>query len=234
MRFWEIDAARGIAVLMMIAFHFLYDLNYFAGYNFMLSSGFWLAFACATVIIFLLLVGVSLSISYARAENLARKEIWLKYVRRGIRIFIYGLIITAVTLIAFPGNTIWFGVLHLIGLSIILAIPFLPKRKTALFLGLAFIVMGLLLAQSTASFPWLFWLGFMPANFYTFDYVPLLPWFGVVLLGLFFGKTFYDNRKPKLPSEYAKPICWLGRHSLLVYFLHQLVLVAVVMLALSF
>lgn len=234
MRFWEIDAARGIAVLMMIAFHFLYDLNYFAGYNFMLSSGFWLAFARATLIIFLLLVGVSLSISYSRIKGKNEgSTVAKKYLKRGLRIFCYGLIITVITFIFFPQNAIWFGVLHMIGLSIIFAIPLLPKRKSAPFLGLAFILMGVLLTQFTASFPWLLWLGFMPANFYTFDYVPLLPWFGVVLLGLFFGKTFCENRKPKLPSEYAKPICWLGRHSLLIYLIHQPILVGVLLLALS-
>jgi uncharacterized membrane protein len=231
-RFWEIDFARGIAVVMMIAFHLLFDLYYFRGFSVVLDSGFWLVFARITLIIFLLLVGVSLSISYSRVKAVLQpRKITEKYVKRGSKTFLYGLITTAVTLIAFPTNAIWFGVLHCIGISIILAIALLPYRKLNLLLGLVFIVLGVLLFTQTFNFPWLLWLGFAPANFYTFDYVPLLPWFGVVLLGLFFGKTLYENRRPKTGPKAAGPICWLGRHSLLIYLIHQPILVGILLFA---
>ncbi len=231
MRFWEIDAARGIAVLMMIAFHFLFDLNYFAGFSILLASGFWLVFARITLIIFLLLVGISLSISYSRAKGvLDAKGIMKKYVKRGLKIFAYGLIITAITFLAFPGSIIWFGVLHCIGISIILAIPLLWFKKLNLIIGLAAMLLGLLLFTQTFGFPWLLWLGLMPPNFYTFDYVPLLPWFGVVLLGLFLGKMLCEKRTPGKTPAASKPFCLLGRHSLLIYLLHQPVLVGLLLL----
>lgn len=233
MRFWEIDALRGMAVVMMIAFHLLFDLNYIAGYSILLASGFWLAFARTTLLIFLLLVGISLGISYSRIKDkMNAKGIRKKYLKRGIKIFCYGLAITAVTFLAFPGNTIWFGVLHSIGISIILSIPLLSHKKLNIIIGLAVIILGLILTQFTASFPWLLWLGLQPTNFYTFDYVPLLPWFGVVLLGVFAGKSIYEKRTPGRMPPASRPLCFLGRHSLLIYLLHQPVLVGLLLLVL--
>ena len=66
------------------------------------------------------------------------------------------------------------------------------------------------------------------ANPVTEDYVPLLPWFGVLLLGLFFGNAFYLSRKgaPAAPPPLAAPIAFVGRHTLFVYLVHQPVLIA--------
>jgi len=230
-RFWEIDAARGIAVLMMIAFHFLFDLYYFRGFSVALDSGFWLVFARLTLAAFLLLVGVSLSLSYDRNRRASAH-----YLKRGLRIFIYGLIITAVTFTFLPQAAIWFGVLHCIGLSIILAIPLLSRKEIALITGLAAIVLGALLTQISVPFPWLLWLGFYPAGFYTFDYVPLLPWFGVVFIGIWLGKMLYpEGKRIYNLKEVANPVsgmlAFLGRHSLLIYLLHQPILVAVLLFA---
>jgi uncharacterized membrane protein len=231
-RLWQVDAARGIAVLMMIAFHFLFDLWYFAGLRIVLDSGFWLLFARTTLIIFLLLVGVSLSLSHGRVKGkLSQSEMAKKYLKRGLRIFGWGLIITAITFAAFPSSAIWFGVLHLIGLSIIFAIPVLSHRKTALAVGIMLILVGFFLSQITFSFPWLLWFGLMPQGFYTFDYVPVLPWSGVVLVGLFLGSLVAGMNATKLPKN-ASPFCFLGRNSLLIYLIHQPVLVGLILLIL--
>jgi uncharacterized membrane protein len=232
-RFWEIDFARGVAVAMMIVFHLLFDLWYFKGISVAIDSGFWLIFARATLAMFLLLAGISLSLSYSRTKDrLKPSQLALKYIKRGSRIFLYGLIITAVTFIAFPQNAIWFGVLHLIGLSIILAIPLLARRRLNLFIGLMLIVFGSCLAAFTAKFPWLLWLGLAPQNFYTFDYVPILPWFGVVLVGIFLGKSLFGSKKQRKQLAHTEHICWLGRHSLLIYLLHQFLLVGLILLVL--
>lgn len=230
-RLWEIDSLRGIAIVMMIAFHLLFDLNYFRGAGFDLHSGPWFILGRATVIIFLLLAGVSLTLSHSRARKQGRAG-FSKYLKRGIRIFLYGLIITPLTWILLPQGTIWFGVLHLIGLSIILCYPLLRFRLLPLFLGIALIILGLFLQGLVFGFPWLLWLGLRPLAFYTFDYLPLLPWFGVVLIGIFLGNFLYPNYKRRFRirdlSRFSpiKLLTFLGRHSLVIYLLHQPVLLA--------
>src|SRR5918995_6750636 len=85
-RFWEVDAARGVAIVMMIVYHLTYDLQTFGGYGIQATSGFWAHFADATASAFLFLVGISLAISYWRAGP----GHFGKYLRRGVRILAYG------------------------------------------------------------------------------------------------------------------------------------------------
>ena len=68
-RFWEVDGIRGIAILMMVVFHILFDLNFFSVYAVNVSTGFWRYFGYATASLFLFIVGVSLAISHARAAR---------------------------------------------------------------------------------------------------------------------------------------------------------------------
>ena len=238
-RFWELDVLRGIAVVMMIVFHFLWDLNYFGIIQQPLYVGFWGIFQKITAISFLLLVGICLTISYnnAVAEKIDYK---MKFLKRGARIFGLGLLITLMTFIFVPQGTIIFGVLHLIGISIILSILFVKLKYVNVLLGIAFIVVGVFLQSLIFNFPWLVWLGFLFREFYTFDYYPLLPWLGVILLGIFLGNVLYKNRKriistnkipkPPFPNKFQ----WLGRHSLVIYFLHQPVLIALLLIAQQF
>jgi uncharacterized membrane protein len=236
-RFFEIDLARGIAIIAMIAFHFLFDLNYFAGQLIMLSQGMFLFLGRFSAASFVFLVGLSLTISYSRASRV--KSGWLlfkKYLFRGIKIFFLGLLITLFTFLFFPSYTIFFGVLHFIGLSIILAFPFVRKRFFAFFLAFVFVLAGLWIGQFTFPFPWLLWLGLKPAGFLSFDYFPILPWFGLVLFGLFAGNKLYPGgrRAFKIGDFSKNPVVrflsFLGRHSLVIYFLHQPILVAVILL----
>ena len=68
MRFWEIDALRGTAVVMMVIFHTVFSLSFFDIVNIDVVYGFWRVFALATATLFILIAGVSLSISSARAR----------------------------------------------------------------------------------------------------------------------------------------------------------------------
>jgi len=236
-RYWEIDFFRGVAIIAMVFFHFLFDLNFFKAYNFDLFSGIFWLIGRFSGFSFLILVGLSLTISYSKSKkSLLGKELFFKYFFRGTRVFSLGLLITMLTLLFVPQGTIVFGILHLIGSSIILAFPFLEKKYFSLFFGAIVFSLGLFLQQFSFSFPWLLWLGFYPAGFYTFDYYPLLPWFGVVLFGVFLGNMLYPQAKPIfLPPDFSKafPISFLsllGRHSLLLYFLHQLILIPIVLI----
>lgn len=232
-RFWEIDFFRGIAIIMMIIFHVLYDINYFGVYNIILLSGFWQVFAHITAGIFIFLFGISLTISYSRAGAVkTKRQLRLKYLGRGLKIFSLGLIITLITYLFLNQGFIIFGILHFIGISVILAYPLLKYRTLNLLLGISFIVIGFYFSALTFGFPWLLWLGLKPAFFYTLDYFPVLPWLGLALIGLFAGNTFYKNNKrrfriPELSG--IKPVrlfCFLGRHSLVIYLLHQPILIA--------
>jgi uncharacterized membrane protein len=237
-RFWEIDFLRGLAIIMMIVFHLLYDLTYFGGCNLNLHSGFWLYFARATATIFIFLVGVSLTISFSRSEKIQnlRKKLYLKYLKRGLRIFSWGLIITLMTRIFLREGFVLFGILHLIGISIILAYPFLKLRYWNLLLGIAVISLGIYLKNFTFGFPWLVWLGFRPDHLYTVDYFPIFPWFGVVLIGIFFGNLLYPDytRKFNLYDlsnfKFVGLFCLLGRYSLIIYLIHQPVLIVLLYL----
>lgn len=234
-RFWEIDVLRGLAIVMMISYHFLFDLNYFGVWSLNISSG-WLWFlARATATTFIFLVGVSLYLSRSRAdlivENKDKKSLFSKYFKRGVKIFSLGLIITLITWLFIPQDFIIFGVLHFIGIAIILEYPFLNKKYLNLFLGIIFIIAGLYLVQFTVTYPWLIWLGLRPEGFITVDYFPLLPWLGVVSLGLFTGRILYKSYKRRffLPDlsqhTLTRFFTFLGRHSLVIYLLHQPILI---------
>ncbi len=239
-RFFEIDVLRGLAVIAMIAFHFLFALNFLAGYSFELSSGLFLLMGRFASIAFIFLVGVSLTISYNRAKKHKHGiDLFYKYLSRGVWIFFLGMLITLITFLFSPQYTVFFGVLQCIGISIILAFPFLAfrllkGRAATFFLGWIVIIAGFFVSGILIQSPWLLWLGLRPIGFQSFDYFPILPWFGLVLLGTFAGNVFYPNGKRSflLPNTEANPLIvlfsFLGRHSLIIYFLHFPVLIGLV------
>ena len=232
-RFWEIDFLRGIAIVMMVLFHLIYSLDYFNITEFNVGTGFWLYFARATASIFILLVGISLTLSFSRYKINPK---FSKYVKRGLKIFSWGLIITLVTWIFLRESFVAFGILHLIGVSIILAYPFLRYKKLNLILGSTLLVIGLYLKQFTFSFNWLMWSGFIPQNYQTIDYFPILPWFGLVLIGIFIGKTLYKNHTRQFKFwnlekvQFVNFFGFLGRHSLFIYLIHQPILLFILYL----
>lgn len=236
-RFWELDFIRGLAVVMMVLYHFLYDLDYFGGYPLNVRSGLWLYFAEATAAIFIVLVGLSLTLSSSRARRRgASEKLYLRFFKRGLKIFSLGLVITLATYLLIGRGFIIFGVLHFIGVSIVLAYPFLRLRAFNLFAGSIIVLLGIYLQSLTFNFPWLLWLGFAPENFYTLDYFPILPWFGLVLIGIFLGNRLYQDGKrglwlPDLSCYFmVEPLCILGRNSLMVYLVHQPVIVVALFL----
>jgi len=234
-RFWEIDFLRGSAVVMMVVFHAVFDLAYLGILDIRVSFGPWRFLAICTATLFLFLVGLSLTISSARAgDELDRRAFRLKFIRRGVGIFMLGLLITLVTLLLVPGAPVLFGILHLIGVSVMLAPLYLPYKKANLVAGLALLAAGA--AVRTVTGPeYLLWLGIHPAAFSSLDYTPLVPWLGVVLMGVFTGKVLYPRgrRKFNIPDISflgRREICFLGRHSLIIYLVHQPVILLVIFL----
>jgi uncharacterized membrane protein len=234
-RLWEIDLARGLAIIKMVIFNYSFALFYLGIYTF--KEG--LMFPGWAAAVFIFLVGLSLTISYSRIKNKKPKEIYKKFFLRGLKIFGYGVLITIITYLTFPEAYIIFGILHFIGISIILSQFFLKFRKLNLFLGILIIILGFYLQNFVFDFSWLLWLGFIPKNFYSFDYFPILPWFGITLLGIFFGNTLYKNGKRSFKIKdlsnliVVKILDFLGRNSLTIYLIHQPLLI-MLLLALGF
>lgn len=215
---------------MMMIYHFTYDLDQFGNFDIGANSGNWQRFANLTAFMFVSLVGVSLVLSYSRATARMADEWALaqKYMLRGLRIFGYGMLITVVVWLVAPGGSIIFGILHLIGASIIFAYPFLRWPKAAAIVGVGLIVLGYVMGYPRVDFPWLVWLGFRPEDIGSmYDYRPMIPWFGVALLGISAGYFLYQNgvRRFSLPDlSHLAPVHWLskaGQYSLSIYLIHQ-------------
>ncbi|MBI3413177.1 MAG: DUF1624 domain-containing protein [Candidatus Aenigmarchaeota archaeon] len=218
-RFFEIDAARGAAIILMILYHAAFDLQYFGIYKLELGWIFWYFFPRLIASTFIVITGISLTLNYNKSKVDAKK----RFVLRGLKIFCFGLLITAATYLFLPKGTIFFGILHFIGVSTIASIPFLRMREEALLPAAVVFLAGFYTGSLTTDSPWLLWLGLMPKDFYTFDYFPVFPWFGLVLTGIYLGNKFYPGGKRSFGiGEFSSGFLeTLGRNSLLVYLLHQ-------------
>ncbi len=228
-RIWELDALRGICVLGMICVHTVYDLVEMTG---LLTWRYpaWFAFLKDWGgIVFLLLSGVCATLGTRSA-------------RRGCIVLACGLLCTAVTIgmdllrLADSSIIIYFGVLHCLGVCMLVWPLFrgMPTWCIAM-LGIGMTAVGMWLRQVVFSFSWLIPLGFCPAGFASSDYFPLLPDLGFFLLGAVIGRTLYRERMTKFPGipeshPAVRFFCLCGRHSLLIYLLHQPILLGVMTL----
>lgn len=258
-RVFEIDFLRGICIFLVVAYHFCYDLtlvpevfsNYYQvviSYPFIGSSIAYVNSVLYTdymeilVLFFagllLFITGISCTFSH---NNLFR----------GVRIFFFGLLITAATVTASEilGENLFisFGILHCIGFSIIIyGIADIIFRKLKIdnhaslwfYLGLIFIVTGIFLNLYSAIincevenikdyFSVMF--GFSSEST---DWFPIFPFTGVVFLGIAFGKFFYSKKQSyirlnEVSRKILSPISFFGRHTLSVYVIHQVIIILV-------
>jgi len=222
-----IDALRGLAVVAMVAYHFGFDLAYFrlTASDFH-RDPFWLYARTLILSSFLLLAGVSLTL--AQRSERGRARFWPHVA--GIAACAFA--VSLASYLVFPRSYIWFGVLHAIALSLVLIRPLARHPRVALAIGISVIVAG-----NLWSAPWFDnrawgWLGFMTAKPVTEDYVPLFPWTGVMLVGVAAGHALLGRKfRPVAPfTRLPGALGWLGRHSLLVYMVHQPLLLGVLWL----
>ncbi len=230
----EVDLARAVALGMMVLYHLLFTIWYLGMAPIEVLSGSWRVFAYVTASLFIGIAGLSLTLAAAarRRRGATARENAIAQARRGLYIFGWGLVITAVTLIVLQQGAIVFGVLHLIGLGTILAIPLMDRPHAALAIGAACVILGPVVSAIRGP-PWLIPLGFYPPDFVSLDYVPLVPWFGVLLLGVVAGHALFPRGErryavPPLPS-WTAPVLWAGRHTLAIYLIHEPVILAVLL-----
>lgn len=229
-RLWEIDALRGVAIIMMVIYHLLWDLASLGGYDIALRTGFWSWWQIVTASLFTGLVGLSLTLSYNRERQThPTGSLWSKYVIRGLTVLTWGLVIGVVTYLALgTGYYVRFGILHLIGLSIILAYPLLRFRWLNLALGIALTLLGPAIQGLRLDLPTLEWLAPTPGS--GVDYAPLIPWFGRVLIGVFLGNVLYPGGQRRFAladhsnNALVRLLRLLGENSLLIYLIHQPIL----------
>jgi uncharacterized membrane protein len=240
-RFFEVDALRAVAIVLMVIYHFFFDLDFFSISEFDMHSGLIVVIGRSAAILFIFLVGVSLTLSYSRASRCkSGKEIFIHNLKRGAGIFGWGLVITLVTATFLESGTIYFGILHLIGVSIIISYPFLKHREFNLIAGLILLFAGIPMDAAYVDYPWLLWIGLKPHGFYTLDYFPLIPWFGLVLLGIYTGNSLYPDYKRSFRmcdcegNAGVRLLEYLGKKSLLIYLVHQPVIVGMLLLLTSF
>jgi uncharacterized membrane protein len=214
-----VDGLRGVALCLMFVYHFTFDLNWFrvvhVDFN---HDPVWLAFRGLIVTLFLGLVGVSLVL--AHRANPGPGAFW----RRVALIAACAVLVTIASYVAFPRTFITFGILHCIAVSSVLARPLVDRPRAALLTGIALIALGNTLRLALFDTPWLNWVGMMTHKPATEDYVPLLPWLGVVLIGIALAHWLLAReRGPVVALGHATPawLAWLGRHSLLIYLVHQ-------------
>lgn len=220
-----IDALRGIAILLMVIYHFCYDLTYFKFHYFdFYRDPFWLNFRNVIVGLFVFVVGISFSLATQNGIN--RRS----FTKRLVIILACALVISLLTYFMFPGRTIFFGILHFIALASVLALLFRKLYWLNLVLGAGILVLAQTFRSPVFNNDWLVWIGFYTQKPFTEDFAPVFPWFGIVLMGMFAGKFLL--RKPglvKLATAYPEGMqyTWLtlaGRNSLLIYMIHQPVL----------
>ncbi len=215
-RIWELDALRGLCILGMVGVHLVYDLVELTG---LISWEYPPVFAAVKDwggVLFLLLSGLCATLGS-------------RSIRRGAVVFACGLLCTAVTWgmyrlgLAEIDLVIWFGVLHCLGVCMLLwaGVKTWPTWILGL-LGLVLVGLGLWFRGLPGLSTWVFTpLGLPEKGFLTSDYFPLLPNFGFFLLGSVLGRTLYREKRTLFPGGSAKPLCFVGRHSLEIYLLHQ-------------
>ena len=197
----------------MVVFHFCYDLRYFGYVDWGVPNGSgWWQFRYLILTLFLGTVGISLSLAHAEGLN------WSSFGRRWAQIALAALAITLMSLVVFPQSWIYFGILHFIALASLLSLPLIGRPWLALGLGAGLLLLHALgVSDPRWPFHWLEpWLS--PQ---TEDFVPLLPWLGVVWVGLWLGWYWHSSGRADPLPVLPPPVRWMARHALLLYLVHQ-------------
>jgi uncharacterized membrane protein len=199
----EIDLLRTVAIIMMVIYHTAFDLRSFYSWDIDLFGRSWEVFRVITVSAFLLASGVS--------SQLSRRQ-----VKRALTVLSFALLVSIGTYAYDPQTFIYFGILHCIGFGLLLLIPLRKLKELNIPLGL------LVLFISTLTLP--------PTPYSlppTLDYYPLFPWVGLMMIGAGFGHFLYIRNSFIIHNSKFKILALPGRHALLIYMIHQPILLGI-------
>lgn len=235
-----LDALRGAAVLWMTAFHFCFDLNqfHFIEADFY-HSPVWLVQRTCILSLFLLCAGMGQAIALHRGQNMRQ------FGRRWLQIALCAVLVSAGSALMFPKTWIYFGVLHGIAVMLVLCRLTAPWGRWLWLAGCVPIALGLGAASMHAAWPNamavfdlkpLHFIGLMSHKPFTEDYVPILPWLGVMWWGMALGqlalsKGWLQWAPPQGSQKAVRPLAFIGRWSLSWYMLHQPILLGGLTLA---
>jgi uncharacterized membrane protein len=209
-----LDEMRGLAVLMMIAFHFIYDLNHFKWIEVALfEDTAYILWRYFIIGLFLNVVGITLVLKH-------KNSTFKYFTKRLSKLAIAVTLISLVTYLTIPEKWIYFGILHLILISSLIGFFFINRPKVALIIA----IVMLILILSIVTVPDLEFLkiSFEPyLSKTTIDFQPLFPWLSMVLIGIYLA---YHPWYKKIFITKFKLIQFLGRNALVIYLSHQLVL----------
>jgi uncharacterized membrane protein len=204
-----VDAIRGFTVVLMIIFHFSFDLNLFGFLEFdIIKNPFWYLFPRLIVFLFLFTAGLALSLAHKNGVQ------WISFWKRLALIVFWAAVISITTHHLYPDNWIYFGTLHAIAVVSFFSLPFLKHPKVSLFVALVLFIPSIAM---DLNIPWI------ELSHSSWDYISPFPWMGASLIGIFAAhKGFYKIIIPE--NRIIKSLKYLGEHSLFIYLLHQPVL----------
>ena len=231
-RIFFLDELRGLALIGMILYHTLYDLYEIFGLKFDFDSPALNTLQLAVCCTFIVIAGIS--------TRLSRNTL-----KHGFIVFGAGLLMTAGTYFFMPELTIWFGILHFLGASMIIYAFFkesIDRAKPVISSIVSFavflclyglpggnILFGRITVPRELYFSkYLAVIGLPGKGFSSADYFPLLPWFFLFLAGCFIGKYFKERKVPDfMLKKHSRFLSAIGSNTLIIYIIHQPVIYAV-------
>jgi uncharacterized membrane protein len=215
----RLDALRGVAIVWMAVFHFCYDLQYFrliaADFR---RDPFWTVQRTCIVTLFLLCAGAGQALALHQGQG------WPRFWRRWAQVAGCALLVSAGSWWMFPRSWISFGVLHGIAVMLIAVRLSAPLRAWMWPLGAVLIALPRLFGDPFFDTRLTNWVGLVTRLPVTEDWVPVLPWLGVMLWGAAAAQWLVANRPALVAGAVPRglqPLATLGRWSLAFYMAHQ-------------
>jgi len=228
-RFDRLDVLRALAMVWMAAFHLAFDLNHYGFFDPRHSfhrDPLWTTQRVCIVSLFLFSAGLGQAVALQAGQG------WARFWKRWGQVALCAVLVSVGSAIMFPRSWIFFGVLHGIAVMLIVCRLAAPLGRWLWLLGAVALLLPRLVQSPFFDAPWLSWIGLVTHKPLTEDYVPLLPWLGVMLWGLAAGQWLLKNRPEILadpvPSA-LQPLALLGRWSLSFYMLHQPVFIGAIL-----